>query len=158
MIVIQMDKVNVTLITCAFFCFLKAVSRLLFRFYDPSSGAVLINGHDISMYTQESVRSAVGIVPQDTVLFNDTILYNIRYGRRNATMAEICAAAEAAQIKTFIESLPEKWDTTVGERGLKLSGGEKQRIAIARCLVRMTLNSTSTFLKCVITLLFFKMR
>lgn len=117
------------------FCILLAVSRLLFRFYDPSNGAVFINGHDISLYTQESVRSAVGIVPQDTVLFNDTILYNVRYGRRDATMAEIFAAAEAAQIKSFIESLPEKWDTMVGERGLKLSGGEKQRIAIARCLV-----------------------
>ncbi len=115
------------------------ISRLLFRFYDPLQGAVLINGYDISLYTQQSVRAAVGIVPQDTVLFNDTILYNIRYGRRDATMSEIIAAAEAAQIRPFIESLPDKWDTMVGERGLKLSGGEKQRIAIARCLVRQRL-------------------
>jgi len=112
------------------------ISRLLFRFYDPLKGTVLIGGQDISQCTQTSVRGAIGIVPQDTVLFNDTILHNIRYGRTTATMAEVEAAAEAAQIKSFIESLPEGWGTVVGERGLKLSGGEKQRVAIARCLLK----------------------
>ncbi len=112
------------------------ISRLLFRFYDPKGGAVLINSHDIKTHTQRSVRSAVGIVPQDTCLFNDTILYNISYGNLNATFAEVVAAAEAAQIRKFIESLPDKWETVVGERGLKLSGGEKQRVAIARCLLK----------------------
>lgn len=91
---------------------------------------------DIKQYTQRSVRELIGVVPQDTVLFNESILYNIKYGRRDATFDEIEAAAESAQIKKFIESLPEKWDTVVGERGLKLSGGEKQRVAIARCLLK----------------------
>ena len=95
-----------------------------------------MGGHDIKQYTQKSVRSCIGIVPQDCVLFNDTILHNIKYGRLDATFEEIQAAAEAAHIKTFIESLPEGWDTKVGERGLKLSGGEKQRVAIARCLLK----------------------
>ena len=108
----------------------------MFRFYDPKEGSVLINGYDVKHHTQQSVRSAVGIVPQDTCLFNDTILYNISYGNKNATRAQVEAAAEAAQIKKFIESLPEQWDTVVGERGLKLSGGEKQRVAIARCLLK----------------------
>jgi len=112
------------------------ISRLLFRFYDPKSGEVLINGRDIKHHTQKSVRNVIGIVPQDTVLFNDTVMYNIRYGKQDATDAEVLAAAEAAQIKNFVESLPDKWDTTVGERGLKLSGGEKQRVAIARCLLK----------------------
>jgi ABC-type multidrug transport system fused ATPase/permease subunit len=112
------------------------ISRLLFRFYDPLSGSVRLNGMDIAQYTQRSVRQAIGIVPQDTVLFNDTILHNISYGRLGASLEEVKAAAEAAQIRTFIESLPEQWNTVVGERGLKLSGGEKQRVAIARCLLK----------------------
>lgn len=99
-------------------------------------GIVKLDGHDISQFTQESVRGAIGIVPQDTVMFNDTILYNIQYGRRDATFAEVEAAAEAAQIKDFIDGQELGWNTLVGERGLKLSGGEKQRVAIARCLVR----------------------
>lgn len=112
------------------------ISRLLFRFYDPKSGAVLVDGRDIRKHTQKSIRGLIGIVPQDTVLFNDTIAYNIKYGKMDATQEEIEAAAEAAQIKTFIESLPEGWNTVVGERGLKLSGGEKQRVSIARCLLK----------------------
>jgi ATP-binding cassette subfamily B protein len=112
------------------------ISRLLFRFYDPLEGEVLINGKDIKKFTQQSVRRAVGIVPQDTVLFNDTILHNIQYGNFNATFQQVVEAAEAAQIRVFIESLPDQWNTMVGERGLKLSGGEKQRVAIARCLLK----------------------
>lgn len=112
------------------------ISRLLFRFYDPKKGVVMIGDRDIKNHTQQSVRSLVGIVPQDTVLFNESIAYNIKYGKMDATQEEIEQAAEAAQIKTFIESLPEKWNTMVGERGLKLSGGEKQRVSIARCLLK----------------------
>ena len=112
------------------------ISRLLFRFYDPIDGEVMIDHKDIKLYTQESTRKLVGIVPQDTVLFNDSIMYNIRYGRMEATDEEVIAAAKAAQINDFIDSLPEGWDTIVGERGLKLSGGEKQRVAIARCLLK----------------------
>lgn len=112
------------------------ISRLLFRFYDPLQGSVNINGRDIRMYTQRSIRELIGIVPQDTVLFNDTIFYNIKYGNQLSSMEEVKEAARSAQIYDFIESLPEKWDTMVGERGLKLSGGEKQRVAIARCLLK----------------------
>ena len=112
------------------------ISRLLFRFYDPLQGEVKIGGYNVRNYTQQSVRSAIGIVPQDCVLFNDTIYYNIQYGRQSATRDEVLAAAEAAQIKDFVEALPDGWDTKVGERGLKLSGGEKQRVAIARCLLK----------------------
>jgi ABC-type multidrug transport system fused ATPase/permease subunit len=92
------------------------LSRLLFRFYDPLSGAVLLNDHDISQYSLKSVRELIGVVPQDTVLFNDTVLYNIKYGRMDATMEEIEKVAEAAQIREFIESLPDKWDTRVRQR------------------------------------------
>ncbi len=114
----------------------STISRLLFRFYDPTKGRILIDGQDIRAVTQASVRRAIGIVPQDTVLFNDTIGYNIRYGRINASNEEMIEAAKAAQIHDFIMSLPKKYDTLVGERGLKLSGGEKQRVAIARTILK----------------------
>jgi ATP-binding cassette subfamily B protein len=114
----------------------STLSRLLFRFYDVDAGRILINGQDIRDVTQKSLRAAIGIVPQDTVLFNDTIYYNIAYGRPEATHEEIIEAARAAHIHDFIESLPEKYETTVGERGLKLSGGEKQRVAIARTILK----------------------
>ena len=114
----------------------STLSRLLFRFYDITSGRILINGQDIRNVTQKSLRSAIGIVPQDSVLFNDTIYYNIAYGRPNATREEVIEAARSAHIDEFIESLPAKYETTVGERGLKLSGGEKQRVAIARAILK----------------------
>ncbi len=114
----------------------STLSRLLFRFYETTRGSVRINDIDISDLTQESLRAHIGIVPQDTVLFNDSIYYNIAYGRPGATRAEIVEAARAAHILTFIESLPKGWDTPVGERGLKLSGGEKQRVAIARTVLK----------------------
>ncbi len=114
----------------------STLARLLYRFYDVSRGAILINGKDIRESRQASLRAAIGIVPQDTVLFNDTILYNIRYGRTDATEEEVIEAARAAHIHDFIESLPQKYETPVGERGLKLSGGEKQRVAIARALLK----------------------
>jgi len=114
----------------------STLARLLYRFYDVSRGAILINGKDIREAKQASLRAAIGIVPQDTVLFNDTILYNIRYGRTDATEEEVIEAARAAHIHDFIESLPQKYETPVGERGLKLSGGEKQRVAIARALLK----------------------
>nr|CAD6610930.1 ABC transporter ATP-binding protein/permease [Rhizobium sp. TCK] len=114
----------------------STISRLLYRFYDVQAGAITIDGQDIRGVTQKSLRAVIGMVPQDTVLFNDTIAYNIRYGRPGATEDEVTAAAEVAQIGTFIESLPHGYDTMVGERGLKLSGGEKQRVAIARTILK----------------------
>ncbi|MDI6748569.1 MAG: ABC transporter ATP-binding protein/permease [Rhodocyclaceae bacterium] len=114
----------------------STLARLLFRFYDVGGGAIRINGHDIRQLTQASLRAAIGIVPQDTVLFNDTIEYNIRYGRPTASFEEVRAAARAAHLAEFIERLPDGYATRVGERGLKLSGGEKQRVAIARALLK----------------------
>ena len=114
----------------------STLSRLLFRFYDVQQGAISIDGQDIRHVTQDSLRHAIGIVPQDTVLFNDSIEYNIAYGRPGASHEDIVAAARAASIHDFIESLPDGYATMVGERGLKLSGGEKQRVAIARTLLK----------------------
>ena len=114
----------------------STLARLMYRFYDISGGAIRIDGRDIRDLHQDSVRAAIGIVPQDTVLFNDSIRYNIRYGRPEATDAEVEDAARAAHIHRFIESLPDGYDTPVGERGLKLSGGEKQRVAIARAILK----------------------
>jgi ATP-binding cassette subfamily B protein len=114
----------------------STISRLLYRFYDVTSGHILIDGQDISQVTQSSLREAIGIVPQDTVLFNDTIRYNLQYGNLQASQAELEQAADMAHIRSFIESLPEGWNTLVGERGLKLSGGEKQRVAIARAILK----------------------
>jgi ATP-binding cassette subfamily B protein len=114
----------------------STLSRLLFRFYDIQGGSITIDGQDIRDVTQVSLRSAVGMVPQDTVLFNDTIAYNIRYGRVDATEDAIQHAAELAQIDGFIKTLPEGYKSMVGERGLKLSGGEKQRVAIARTILK----------------------
>jgi ABC-type transport system involved in Fe-S cluster assembly fused permease/ATPase subunit len=114
----------------------STISRLLFRFYDLSGGRILIDGQDIAQVTQKSLRQAVGMVPQDTVLFNDTIRYNIRYGRWEASNAEVEEAARLAQIDHFIRLAPKGYETEVGERGLKLSGGEKQRVAIARTILK----------------------
>lgn len=114
----------------------STLSRLLYRFYDVTSGQILIDKQDIRSVTQASLRKAIGIVPQDTVLFNDSIRYNLQYGNPNASQAEIERAADMAHIRSFIESLPDGWDTIVGERGLKLSGGEKQRVAIARAILK----------------------
>ena len=114
----------------------STISRLLFRFYDANEGTIRIDGQDVRTVTQESLRNAIGIVPQDTVLFNDTVRYNIAYGRPGATMEEVRRAAQLAQIDAFIEQLPDGYDTRVGERGLKLSGGEKQRVAIARTILK----------------------
>jgi ATP-binding cassette subfamily B protein len=114
----------------------STLSRLLFRLYDVSGGRILIDGQDIRDVTQESLRAAIGMVPQDTVLFNDTIRYNIRYGRWDASDEEVEAAARTAQIDNFIRMSPKGYETEVGERGLKLSGGEKQRVAIARTVLK----------------------
>jgi ATP-binding cassette subfamily B protein len=115
---------------------MSTLARLLFRFYDVTGGRIAINGQDIRSVRQDSVRAAIGIVPQDTVLFNDTVGYNIRYGRWDASDAEVREAARMAQVAHFIERLPQGYDTQVGERGLKLSGGEKQRVAIARTILK----------------------
>ena len=114
----------------------STLARLLYRFYNVSSGRILYDNQDISQVTQESLRQAIGIVPQDTVLFNESILYNIEYAKPGATREEVIHAAELANIHEFIESLPDGYDTAVGERGLKLSGGEKQRLAIARVILK----------------------
>ncbi len=114
----------------------STISRLLFRFYEVNSGRILVNDQDIRNITQKSLRATIGIVPQDTVLFNESIYYNIAYGRPDASCEEVFEAAKSAHIHNFIESLPDKYETTVGERGLKLSGGEKQRVAIARAILK----------------------
>jgi ATP-binding cassette subfamily B protein len=114
----------------------STLARLLYRFYDVSGGMILVNGRDIRELRQQSLRAAIGIVPQDTVLFNDTIRYNIHYGRPDASAAQVIEAARAAHIHDFIETLPANYESMVGERGLKLSGGEKQRVAIARALLK----------------------
>src|SRR5262249_26323407 len=114
----------------------STISRLLFRFYDLTGGRITIDWQDIRHVTQKSLRSAIGMVPQDTVLFNDTIRYNIRYGRWDASDAEVEEAARLAQIDGFIRMAPDGYETEVGERGLKLSGGEKQRVAIARTILK----------------------
>jgi len=114
----------------------STLSRLLFRFYDVDGGRVTINGQDLRDVTQTSLRAALGIVPQDTVLFNDTIFYNINYGRPQAAREEVLDAARAAHIHDFILTLPDGYETQVGERGIKLSGGEKQRVAIARAILK----------------------
>src|SRR5204863_4066503 len=114
----------------------STLARLLFRFYDVNAGRITVNGTDIRGVSQSSLRAAIGIVPQDTVLFNDTILYNIHYGRPSASPEEVIEAAKAAHIHAFIATLPDRYETRVGERGLKLSGGEKQRVAIARAILK----------------------
>lgn len=114
----------------------STIGRLLFRFYDVTAGAIRIDGQDVRDVTQDSLHAQIGVVPQDTVLFNDTIGYNIAYGRDNATEAEVMSAARAARLHDFIASLPQGYETPVGERGLKLSGGEKQRVGIARTLIK----------------------
>ena len=112
------------------------ISRLLFRFYDVTGGAVRVNGVDVKSLKQKSLREAIGVVPQTTSLFNDTLQENIKYGKRDATLEELDKVAESAQILDFVRSLPDGWDSMIGDRGLKLSGGEKQRTAIARCLLK----------------------
>jgi ATP-binding cassette subfamily B protein len=114
----------------------STLARLLFRFYDATGGRVLVDGQDIRTVTQRSLRAAIGIVPQDTVLFNDTLYYNLAYARPDASQDEIIAAVRMAQLHDFIAALPAGYETVVGERGLKLSGGEKQRVAIARAILK----------------------
>ena len=114
----------------------STLARLLYRFYDVGSGRITVNGLDLRGLKQASLRAAIGIVPQDTVLFNDTIRYNIHYGRPEATEGEVIDAAKAAHIHDFLMTLPDRYETRVGERGLKLSGGEKQRVAIARAILK----------------------
>ena len=114
----------------------STLARLLFRFYDVQSGRILINGQDVRAVSQQSLRAAIGIVPQDTVLFNDTLYHNIAYARPGSNQQAVECAAKAANIHDFISSLPKAYDTVVGERGLKLSGGEKQRVAIARAILK----------------------
>jgi len=114
----------------------STISKLLFRFYDPDSGEILINKKNIKKYKQNSLRQMIGVVPQDTVLFNDTIFYNISYGLIDSNEEDVINAAKIAGIHDFIESIPNKYNTIVGERGLKLSGGEKQRVAIARAVLK----------------------
>src|SRR5262249_15816079 len=114
----------------------STLARLLYRFYDVGSGRITVDGQDVRDVTQASLRALIGIVPQDTVLFNDTIEYNIAYGKPGATHDEVVAAARLAQIHDFVAALPDGYETTVGERGLKLSGGEKQRVAIARAILK----------------------
>src|SRR4029077_5364704 len=114
----------------------STISRLVFRFYDVTGGRILIDGQDVRDVTQQSLRAAMGVVPQDTVLFKDTLRYNIRYGRWEASDAEVEEAAKLAQIDDFIRMSPHGYETEVGERGLKLSGGEKQRVAIARTILK----------------------
>jgi ABC-type transport system involved in Fe-S cluster assembly fused permease/ATPase subunit len=114
----------------------STLSRLLFRFYDVTSGRITINGQDIREVTQTSLRASLGIVPQDTVLFNDTVFYNIAYGNPAASREQVIEAARSAHIHDFIETLPDGYEAMVGERGLKLSGGEKQRVAIARAILK----------------------
>jgi ATP-binding cassette, subfamily B, heavy metal transporter len=114
----------------------STLARLLYRFYDVSAGRISIDGQDLREVTQASLRQSIGIVPQDTVLFNDTVAYNIAYGRTGATREQVEAAARAARIHDFIVGTPKGYETAVGERGLKLSGGEKQRVAIARTLLK----------------------
>ena len=117
----------------------STISRLLFRFYDATGGRVLVDGQDVRDIRQHDLRAAIGVVPQDTVLFNDSIYYNIAYGRPGCSRAEVEEAARLAQIHDFIVSLPQGYETKVGERGLKLSGGEKQRVAIARTILKLSL-------------------
>ena len=114
----------------------STILRLLYRFFDPKNGSISIDGHDIRDLKLDSLRKAIGVVPQDTVLFNDTIFYNINYGKLSATREEVIEAAKLAQIHHTILKMPHGYDTIVGERGLKLSGGEKQRISIARAILK----------------------